>query len=171
MKTRAALISIFAVALSAVAGCGGSSNKAQAPSPEAKPATQPTKPAAQPKTEDGAKSAAQNEFDAYAAGDWGGAWDLWTQEGKAAFSRADYIALHTECKKPTGLPMVIKNVRLEGDSAIIRVELMTLLTTYTMRYENEAWKFQPDAEAMAGYAKGKTALVAESKQSGKCSAS
>lgn len=171
MKTKAALISIFALTLSAVAGCGGAPTPVQDSRSEAKPAEQPKKTVTEPKTEDAAKAAAQNEFDAYSAGDWAGTWDLWTTEGKAAFSRDDYIALHTECKTITGLPMVIKNVRLEGDSAIVRVERMTFLMTYTMRYQDNAWRFQPDAQNMADYAKGKTALIAEKKQSGTCPAS
>lgn len=170
MKTKAALILLLALTLSAVAACSSSPTTSQDFSTEAK-STETPKKAAEPKTEDGAKAAAQNEFDAYSAGDWGGTWDLWTAEGKAAFSRDDYIALHNECKTITGLPMTIKNVRMEGDRAIVRVERMSFLMSYTMRYQDNAWRFQPTVEDIVGYTKGRTALITEKKQAGTCPAS
>lgn len=152
---RAPLITAVALLLS-LAGCSSGQTPAE-PTSEAR-ATIPT---GQPKTEEAARAAAKEEFDAYAAGDWGGTWDLWTQAGQKAFSREDYIALHNACKTPVGIPLNIQNVRLEGDSAIVRIERMTLIKAYTMKYENGEWRFQPEAEDMAGYAKGKDALIAE----------
>ncbi|GAA0318535.1 hypothetical protein GCM10010151_05480 [Actinoallomurus spadix] len=50
---------------------------------------------------------ATEEFDSYAAGDYGAAWDLWTAAGKRAISRANYVKLFTLC------PEIAQGVRFE----------------------------------------------------------
>ena len=128
-----------------------------------------TTPAAQPQTVDAAKAAAQAEFDAYAAGDWQGTWDLWTAEGKAVISRNDYAKYHDTCKTITGLPFEITNARLEGtDTAIVTYKRATFSGKGEMRYEDGAWRWQPDAEDMAGYREGVDKMIADAKAEGGC---
>lgn len=125
--------------------------------------------AAEPKTVEAAKVAAQAEFDAYAAGDWAGAWDLYNAAGQAAISRADYVRLHTECKVITGPAFVIKSARLEGtDKAVVNVSRLNVLFSYTMTYEGGHWRYQPDDDAMRDYARGVDATIASEKADGTC---
>jgi hypothetical protein len=115
---------------------------------------------------DAATRAANAELTAYAAGDWRGAWDLWTAAGKQAISRTDYQRYHTECQTITGIPFQIKTLRLEGDSeAVLVVERQGVQFSYSFFYEDHAWRFQPDTDAMASYAKGVDKLIAECKTS------
>jgi len=141
------------------------------PSSTSAPPTSPVSapPSAEPRTLDAAKAAAQHEFDAYAAGDWAGAWDLWTAAGKAAMSRADYVRLHTECKTLTGIVFEITGARLEGESrAVVTWKRSIAAGKTTMLYEGGGWRYQPDAEAMAGYDKGIDKLTADKKAAGDC---
>jgi len=125
-------------------------------------------PSAQPKTADAAKVAAQLEVDRYAAGDFGGAWDLWAASAKTLISRDDYKKLLATCVPITGLPFTVKEARLEDGKAIVNVERASFQFTYTMEYENGAWRFEPDAESIAGYKKGVDKLIADEKASGDC---
>lgn len=161
---------IAAAALLLVAACGTDS--------EAPPASQPgtsndvpvtTAPAAEPKTVEAAKAAAQKEFDLFAAGDWGGTWDLWTSAGKAAISRDEYIRLHTECQTISGVTFEITNVRLEGaDKATVTYKRLIAAGTGTMVYEDGAWRWQPQPDDMKDYAKGVDAVLKERRAAGSC---
>ncbi|OKI49892.1 hypothetical protein [Micromonospora sp. CB01531] len=111
----------------------------------------------------------QKEFDAYAAGDWKGAWDLWTKEGKTAITRDEYARLHTECKTITGLTFEITNARLEGeDKAVVNFKRSIVAGMSEIRYEDGQWRYQPDADSMADYAKGVDKVIAEGRASGRC---
>ena len=126
-------------------------------------------PSVEPRTLDAAKALAQREGDAYAAGDWAGAWDLFTKAGKAAISRADYVRLHTTCKTLTGPAMTVKLIRAEGpDKAVVVYERLGFTFSYTLVYEDGQWRFQPDDEAMAGYAMGVDKLIADKTAAGTC---
>lgn len=163
MKPIHALPALLAVGL-ALTGC--TSNAAGDP-PAIAP---PPAPVAEPKTVEAAKAAAQREFDYYAAGDWGGTWDLWTKAGKAAFSREDYIRLHTTCKTITGPTFEITGARLEGDSkAVVNYKRLTFADTGTMVYEGAAWRWQPQPEDMKDYATGVDAMLKKRRAEGSCS--
>jgi len=131
-----------------------------------KPGTGPSaNAAAADRTEAGARQTAQAELDAYAAGDWQGAWDLWTKAGKAAISRNDYQRLHTECETVTGIPFEVKTVRLEGpDRAVFTGERASFQFTYELHFEDGHWRYQPEAKSLADYAKGVDALIAACKK-------
>jgi hypothetical protein len=89
--------------------------------------------------------------------------------GRRGCGTWDYVTLHTTCKTLTGLKFTITAARLEGaDRAVIRADRGGLAFTYEMRYENGRWRFQPDAEAMADYRLGLTALIAQNKTEGTC---
>ncbi|NJC69133.1 hypothetical protein HC031_05285 [Planosporangium thailandense] len=153
----------------ALGACGGKASDTPAATATRSTAAASPTPSAEPKTVDAAKAAAQREFDLYAAGDWAGAWDLWTKAGKAAFSRSDYSRLHTECKTLTGLTFEITNARLENDTtAVVAYKRSIAAGTANMMYEDGGWRYQPDASSMADYAKGVDKLIADSKQEGRC---
>jgi hypothetical protein len=125
--------------------------------------------AGQPQTIEAARAAAQAELDAYAAGDWKGAWDLWTKTGKAAISRDDYARLHVTCKTQTGITFEITTMRLESPSvAVVNWKRLIVVGSHEMHYEDGQWRFQPDAAAMADYAKGIDKIIADRKADGNC---
>jgi hypothetical protein len=160
------------VAFAALAACstadvdGGDKPPAGATSTVVPPS--PTK-AGQPQTVEAAKAAAQAEFDAYAAGDWKGAWDLWTKAGKAAIARDDYARLHVTCKTQTGLTFEITTARLESPTvAVVNWKRLIVAGSHEMHYEDGQWRFQPDAAAMADYAKGVEKMISDRKADDNC---
>jgi hypothetical protein len=162
MRTRLVILALASLPL-LVASCGTSKR----PGPAAIPTS--AAPSAEPRTLDAAKALAQREGDAYAAGDWAGAWDLWTKAGKAAISRANYVRLHTTCKTVTGPPLTVKSIRAEGpDKAVVVYERLGFSLSYTLVYEDGQWRFQPDDKSMADYAKGIDRLIADQKAAGDC---
>lgn len=170
LRRHVALFPLLLVLPLTACGDGGSAS-ATAPS-SAGPAASPTRPAAQPKTEAAVRTAAQDEFDAYAAGEYGEAWDLWTAAAKRMISRADYERLHELCPSVTGLRFTIEKVRVSGDTASVRVSRAIAVMSYTFRYEQGQWLFVPDKAAAADYRYARKAgiakLVARQKAQGGC---
>lgn len=161
MRRLAAVVVLSAAVL---AGCGGGGGPATGEGHRPGKAS-----SAEPKTAAAARSAAQDEFGAFASGDWVGAWDLYDKAGQKAISRTDYVRLHTECKPVTGVPFVIKSVRLESPTkAIVDTSRSSFLASYTMVYESGHWLFQPDTDTLASYAKGVDAAVAAEKAAKQC---
>lgn len=113
------------------------------------------------KTESDARKVAEKELEAYAAGDWCAAWELWTDEGKASISCEDFARLEEECGAITGIPFTIKDVRVKGDVATIRVERAGFLGTYELLWEEGEWRWQPDEQSLADYERGVDELVKE----------
>jgi hypothetical protein len=131
-------------------------------------AASPT-PEGDPMTVEAAQAAAEHELDAYAAGDWAGAWDLWTAAGQAAISREEYVRLHTECGTLTGIMFEITNARLEGDDqAVVTWERLIATGAAIMIYEDGVWRYQPEDDDMADYAKGVDQILEERRADGSC---
>lgn len=128
----------------------------------------PGEPGYEPVTRDAAKAAAQREFDRYAVGDWGGAWDLWTAAGKAAISRSDYHDFHVRCGTMTGLRFSVVDVSLTGNKAGIAAERGGLLFHETMAHEDGHWRYEPKPEALADYKLGVERMLQKGKAEGKC---
>lgn len=164
---------VLAVAGLVMAGCSDSPDSAPEaaglPSAVATSAEPSPVPEGEPRTVEAARAAAEREFSAYAAGDWAGAWDLWTAAGQTAISREEYVRLHTECGTLTGPLFEITNARLEGDDrAIVTFERVIAAGTAVMLYEDGAWRYQPDDDAMADYAKGVDQALADRRAEGGC---
>jgi hypothetical protein len=122
----------------------------------------------EPKTIDGAKEAAQTVFDRFAGGDFAGAWDMYTAAGKKAISQADYVKLNQVCSRK-GLAIQLTSARMEGtDKAIVIAKQLVAAQSYTMVYENDAWKLEPAKEGLALYAQGATKAIAAQKKAGTC---
>ncbi|WP_328414493.1 hypothetical protein OG470_20300 [Micromonospora sp. NBC_00389] len=167
---RKTIIAVAAIGVALLATAFGTETKPEQAKPAASgAAAAETKAATEPKTVDAAKALAQREFDTYASGDWKGAWDLWTSVGKAAISRDEYARLNAECKTITGLTFEITTARLEGeDTAIVNYKRSIVAGTSEIRYVDGQWRYQPDAESMADYAKGVDKVIAEGRASGRC---
>ena len=122
----------------------------------------------QPKTIEGAKSAAQTVFDRFSGGDFAGAWDMYTAAGKKAITKADYVKLNTACSRK-GLAIQLTSARMEGtDKAVVIAKQLVAAQSYTMVYEGDTWKLEPAKEGLALYAKGADRAIAAQKKAGTC---
>jgi hypothetical protein len=127
--------------------------------------------APEPKTVEGAKAAAQTVFDRFSGGDFAGAWDMYTQAGKASISQADYVKLNETCSRK-GIAIQLTSARMEGtDKAVVIAKQLDATQSYTMAYENNAWKLQPAPEGMALYKLGAAKAIATQKKAGTCATS
>ncbi|MFI7599518.1 hypothetical protein [Actinoplanes sp. NPDC049681] len=122
----------------------------------------------EPKTLEGAKAAAQTVFDRFSGGDFGGAWEMYTAAGKAAISKADYVKLNEACSRK-GLAIQLTSARMEGtDKAVVIAKQLVAAQSYTMVYEQNAWRLEPAKEGLALYAKGADKAIAIQKKAGTC---
>lgn len=167
------MVCISAAAL-LLAGCANSSdNGAQPPSTtwssRSPGSTTSAAPAstAEPKTAAAVKAMAQEEADRYSAGDWEGAWELWTAEGKAAVTAQDYARYHNTCTAP-GIPLKVVDVRVSGDVATIRLEALGFQLAYKAKYEGGAWRWQPNASDLLDYRGGVDKMIKDAKAEGTC---
>ena len=122
----------------------------------------------EPKTIDGARAAAQTVFDRFAAGDFAGAWDMYTAAGKTAISKDDYVKLNQACSRK-GLAIQLTSARMDGaDHAVVIAKQLVATQSYTMVYENNAWKLQPAPEGLALYKQGAVKAIAAQRKAGTC---
>jgi outer membrane biogenesis lipoprotein LolB len=122
----------------------------------------------QPRTEAAAREVAQEQADRYAAGDFGGAWDLWADEARDTITREDYVRLGEECLA-AGVPVDVTDVRLEGDDrAVVRLGVGTFEQAYTMRYEDGAWRWMPTPEVLEDYDGDVDRLIQQMNDNGQC---
>ncbi len=151
---------VAATALITTSACTGdeeqpAGNAAQAAGPE-------------PKTVDGARNAAQTVFDRFSGGDFAGAWEMYTAAGKQAISKDDYVKLNQTCSRK-GLAIQLTSARMEGtDKAIVIAKQLVAAQSYTMVYENDAWKLEPAKEGLALYKQGAAKAIAAQKKAGTC---
>lgn len=146
------------LALILAAGCSNTNDTTEPATPP--PATGVATPAApassgpEPHTEAAVHAAAVEEFDSFAAGDYGATWDLYYTPAKKLIGRADYIRLFKLCPDPAaGVKFQIEKVTLDNDhQAHVRVSRLGLaVATYEFVYEAGHWRFIPDARAMSDY--------------------
>jgi hypothetical protein len=125
----------------------------------------------EPKTVDAAKAAAQTVFDRFSGGDFAGAWDMYTTDGKAAISKDDYVKLNEACSRK-GLAIQLTSARMDGpDRAIVIAKQLVAAQSYTMVYESDAWKLAPAKEGLALYRLGAAKAIAAQKKAGTCASS
>jgi hypothetical protein len=125
----------------------------------------------EPKTVDGARAAAQTVFDRFSGGDFAGAWDMYTAAGKAAISEADYVKLNEVCSRK-GLAIQLTSARMDGpDRAVVIAKQLVAAQSYTMMYENDAWKLAPAKDGLALYKLGAVKAIAAQKKAGTCATS
>lgn len=100
------------------------------------------------------EDAAEEQADAFAAQDFGAAYDMWVDDAKALISRDDYIAWAKGCDLG-GVPLEVGDVRLESDTeAVVRIGFGDFQTAYTMRLENGDWSWVPNDESLDKYRQG-----------------
>ena len=161
IRRLGALALTAAAALTLVTACSGGDDK---------PAGNAAQAAGGPeaKTVDGAKIAAQTVFDRFSGGDFAGAWELYTAAGKKAISKDDYVKLNQACSRK-GLAIQLTSARMDGaDHAIVIAKQLVATQSYTMVYENNAWKLEPAKEGLALYKLGAAKAIAAQKKAGTC---
>ena len=122
----------------------------------------------QPKTLEGAKDAAQTVFDRFSGGDFAGAWEMYTSAGKQSISKDDYVKLNTACSRK-GLAIQLTSARMEGtDRAVVIAKQLVAAQSYTMVYEQDAWKLEPAKEGLSLYKMGAEKAIAAQKKAGTC---
>ncbi|MEZ0114743.1 hypothetical protein ABH920_008778 [Catenulispora sp. EB89] len=116
-----------------------------------------------------ARSVATQEFGLMSGGGWAQAWGLWSAAGRAALSEGDFVRLNTECRPALGEPYVI-DAAADVSATDVKVDWHqgSMTGNSTVVFEGGAWRFQPDAQTLAGYRSGVAAVVAERKAAGEC---
>lgn len=144
------------LALGAAAGCSDKGGKTDSPSD--RPTIEVT---AQPQDAQSAQVAAEQVFDNLSEGDWAGAWDLWTDSAKAAIGKDAYIDLAPTCTAQQGQYQVTGVTPVDDSTATVKWTHTPAggtppqAGTSTVRYQNGAWRFEPDAAALAAYRQNK----------------
>jgi hypothetical protein len=116
-----------------------------------------------------AEAVADQEFGLLAAGDWPGAWKLWTGSAKHVLSESGYVRLNTECKPRLGVPYVIWQAQRTGATTVlVRWTRGTARGSNAMLFELGAWKFAPSAADLAAYQRGVGQLVTTLKAEQAC---
>jgi hypothetical protein len=116
-----------------------------------------------------AEAVADQEFGLLAAGDWPGAWKLWTDSAKHVLSESAYVRLNTECKPRLGVPYVIWQAQRTGTTTVlVRWTRGTARGSNAMLYQQGAWKFAPSAADLAAYQRGAGQLVTTLKAEQAC---
>ncbi len=165
-------IAVCALIMLCVAGCGPVTHPAAGgPTAAAKthPATPTAAPASGPLSVSAAQAAAQAAFNAAAAGNWAAAWALYTDEGQAAISKADYVRLNTACPGDQGIPGVVQSAQLESPGkAVVTVSIGGQVGQFTMDYEHGSWRIEPTAAKLAEYQLGVSGAIARRKAEGIC---
>ena len=122
----------------------------------------------EPKTIDGARAAAQTVFDRFSGGDFAGAWEMYTVAGKKAITKDDYVKLNQTCSRK-GLAIQLTSARMDGpDKAIVIAKQLVAAQSYTMQYEQNAWKLAPAKEGLALYSQGAAKAIAAQRKAGTC---
>jgi hypothetical protein len=138
--------------LLALSGCGGSSLPAN-PGPAA--------PANQAATAQGtlaAQTTAQTEFGLLAGGDYGHAWDLWSDAAKQTIARVDFITLNKSCPEQLGAMTKIVTTRpISNTTVAIDWQRATQTGTVQMVYAGGSWRFEPATDEYQGDLKALTA--------------
>ncbi|MBA2891618.1 hypothetical protein [Nonomuraea soli] len=139
----------------------------------ASPTPPRTRPPTEPRTEAAAKKAAAKAFDAYAVGDYGRFWDMWTQQAQQVVGRKDYVRRFKLCPQASqGIRWQIQDVAVRGDRATVRAARLILVENYTLAYRAGRWRFVPQPETLAPYrTKTIEQIVAADKAEGGCARS
>jgi hypothetical protein len=116
-----------------------------------------------------AEAVADQEFGLLAAGDWPGAWKLWTDSAKHVLGESAYVRLNTECQPRLGVPYVIWQAQRTGATTVlVRWTRGPARGSNAMLYQQRAWKFAPSAADLAAYQRGVGQLASTLKAEHAC---
>ncbi|WP_432986620.1 hypothetical protein [Dactylosporangium sp. CA-233914] len=116
---------------------------------------------AQPTDAQSAQVMAEQVFDNLSEGDWAGAYDLWTDNAKAAIGKDAYIDLVSTCTAQQGEYQVTGVTSVDASTATVKWTHMpagggaSRAGASTAKYQNGAWHFEPDPAALNAYRQNK----------------
>ncbi|WP_346007450.1 hypothetical protein [Janibacter terrae] len=120
-----------------------------------------------PKTLDAAQASAQEWADRIQSEDYAGAWDLMAREYRVGVKRDDFVAYSQECTL-SGPEITATGVRLEGDEAVVRLEVAGIKQSRSMVYEAGTWLLKPSEVGRQDIGKSAEQMIADAKASGGC---
>lgn len=164
---------LAAATVLALTGCeSAGGGNATPPSVSTAPSSAPATSAAEPRSEAAVRQAAADEFDSFAAGDYGAAWDRFYAPAKKAISRAEYLRLLQLCPDVAhGVKFSVDKVTLVTRSASqVRVSRMGLaVASYRFVYESGRWVFVPAPDTMRDFrTKSVQQMAADQRAQGGC---
>ncbi|HEV3381679.1 MAG TPA: hypothetical protein VG142_11945 [Trebonia sp.] len=131
---------------------------------------------AQPETAAAAKSAAEQFFALYSAGQWDAAWELLTPADQKEAPESVYEAVHVGCpSQAAGLAYDVQKVTLAGSTAVVTYTLSGAASslgsaTLAMSWTPAGWGIEPNQ--MDVYSHGSaSADIAATKAAGECASS
>jgi hypothetical protein len=167
-RSRPYLTAAAVVAALALAGCGAAS----APSSPQPAATAPaaTTQAAAPVTPDtaaAARSAAENMFALYAAGQFAAVYPMLSAQTRAAATEHKWVTVHQRCASSTsGLSYKVGRPVMAGQTAVMSVSLAGAAAAIgseevSFVYQSGGWFWAPSASEMssAGHYRGSVARI------------
>lgn len=166
MVKFAAAVAGVVLSLPLMAGCasddaGGGGNQTSVSSSSSSQA---------PKTLEGAQAAAQEWADRIQSEDYAGAWDLMAREYRVGVTRQDFVTYSQECTL-SGPQITATGVRLEGQAAVIRLEVAGLKQSREMVYESGQWFLKPSQDGRKDIGKDAQQMIADAKAAGGCAGS
>jgi hypothetical protein len=154
-----------AAVLVLAAGCDSASGPPSAGRP---PAASPTRTPVNVNV-GAALEVSTKEFQLLTAGDWAGAWALWTSSAQQQVPRDAFVAVNRAC------PAMLRQVYKLQDVQPINTELIEL--TYrradnvhhgSLQAAGGGWRFEPDAKTLVEYVNGADAAIAKRKAAKQC---
>jgi hypothetical protein len=123
----------------------------------------------EPMTTQAAQATAQEWFTRESAGDWAGAWELYTDEGRAAISQADYVRLNTTCPRGQSVPWKIIALSSRAPDKVIVLALANAAgASFVMDYEHGQWLIEPTRTNAAEFGEGVDKAIANRRANGLC---
>jgi hypothetical protein len=108
-----------------------------------------------------AQASALTEFGLLAGGDYGGAWDLWTERAQRAVSRSDFVRFQDTCPTALGVPVRVVSAQPADSAGVDRTRDVVLTWqrgsvtgTARMMYADGSWRYEPDQATLNGYSRG-----------------
>lgn len=120
-----------------------------------------------PKTLEAATAAAQEYGDRVQSEDYAGTWDLMSKEYRVGVKRADWVAYNEACTF-SGPEITATGVRMEGEDAVVRLEVAGQKATRTMVHESGAWHLAPSDSGRKDIGKDSAQMIADAKAEDAC---
>jgi hypothetical protein len=144
----ALLAALLATAVLVVAGCGADRPGAPGTAASANRGAAVRNGAA-------AQATAQTEFGLLAGGDYGRAWDLWTEAAQQAVSRDDFVRLTSTCRPQLGVLTEVVSVHGIDDNTVdVTWKRGAATGVDRLLYSGGSWRYQPAEPTLDGYRLG-----------------
>lgn len=121
----------------------------------------------QPRTIEGAQASAQEYADRIQSEDYAGAWMLTSQQFQKNIPEDVFVMVNDTCTL-SGPKITAKGVRMDGEKAMIRLEVAGVSQSHSMAYEAGEWRMEPSAERKKDFGKKADEIIEERRSSGAC---